>query len=73
MIFFVRLATDLKFHDGIPNCQSDTYGSWHRLNQSTRLLGVLMSKLTTVNGRISNNSELPAQKFALIINSRPYF
>mgnify|MGYP005984942347 CR=1 FL=1 len=49
VFFFVKLAIDLKFYDGIPDCQSDIYDNCQRLNQSIRLLGVLMSKLTIVN------------------------
>ena len=46
--FFVRLATYLKFYD-MPDYKSDIFDSRYRLNQSTRLLGMLMSKLTTDN------------------------
>ena len=74
VIFFVRLTTFLKFYEDISDCQSDIYDSCHHFNQLIRLLGVFMSKLTTVNGLINmdaKNSELPTQKFALVINSHP--
>ena len=45
---FVRLASYLKFYDGISDRQSEFYDNYHHLNQSTRLLDVLISKPITV-------------------------